>query len=145
MSTPTEATVYEPEILLLYCQNCVDRGVDLASASRRLPGCSARFVVLPCSSKIEIRDLVKLLEKGADGIQVLGCADSSCKFLVGNSRAEKRVEYVRKLLDEIDFGSGRVGMARGTSLTVGELIEMVMEGAERVRPLGPNPMKTLKT
>ena len=112
VSTPTQATVYEPEILLLYCQNCVDSGVDLASASRRLPGCSARFVVLPCSSKIEIRDLVKLLEKGADGIQVLGCADSSCKFLVGNSRAEKRVEYVRKLLDEIDFGSGRVGMAR---------------------------------
>jgi len=142
VSTPTEARGFEPEILLLYCEGCVDKGVDLASASRHLPGCSARFVALPCSSKIEIRDLVKLLEQGADAVQVLGCADSSCKFLVGNSRAAKRVEYVRKLLEEIGFGPERVGMVRGTSLKVGELMEMVMECAERVRLLGPNPMKT---
>ncbi|MEW6442830.1 MAG: hydrogenase iron-sulfur subunit [bacterium] len=132
---------FQPEILVLYCQSCVGRDVNLADSFRSLPGCKVRFLVMPCSSKIEVQQLVKLLEQGADGIQVVGCADTACKFLVGSTRAEKRVVYVRDLLGEIDFGVERVAMVRGTDLSVGDLMEEAMGCAERVRALGPNPMR----
>jgi len=137
MSSP-----FEPEIVVLYCQHSVDRNVNLANARRRLDGCKVRFAVMPCSSKVEIEYLVKLLEQGVDGIQVVGCPERLCHFLVGNTKAEKRVEYVRRLLKEIGFGIERVGMTRGQGLSADQLFEMARYRGQAVMDLGPNPMKT---
>ena len=85
--------------------------------------------------------MVKMLEQGADAIQIVACAEEACRFLVGSNKAERRVEYVRGLLDEIDFGAERVGIARGKNLSAEQLLEWAKERAERVRELGPNPMR----
>ncbi len=133
---------FEPDIVILFCQHCVGRDVEPVDSIRKMPGFTARNVVMPCSSKVESRQLVKLLEKGADGIQVVACPDGSCRFLVGSNRAERRVEYVRGILEEIDFGPERVGIARETGLDTEKLLALGEQRAEKVRPLGPNPMKT---
>jgi F420-non-reducing hydrogenase iron-sulfur subunit len=132
---------FEPEVVVLYCQQSVDPGVNLANASRRLAGCLARFVAMPCSSKVEIEYLVKMLEQGADGIQVVGCPERTCRFLVGNTKAEKRIDHVRGLLEQIGFGVERVAMLRASGLTADQLMERARERADAVRELGPNPMK----
>jgi coenzyme F420-reducing hydrogenase delta subunit len=130
----------EPEIVVLFCQHSVDGKVELADSFRDLPGCRVRLVVLPCSSNIEVRRIVKMLERGADAIQVVGCSEGACRFMVGSKKAEKRVEYVRQLLDEIDFGPERVSMERGVALSSEDLLNLARDRADRVRPLGRNPM-----
>ena len=141
MSENKEAGRCEPEIVVLFCQQSVNGTVELANAYRRLPGVRVRLIVLPCSSNVEVRQIVKILERGADAVQVVACAEESCRFLVGSSRAERRVEYVRRLLDEIDFGAERVGLVRGTNLSAEELLERARERADLIRELGPNPMR----
>ena len=136
-----EAGRNEPEIVVLFCQQSVDGTVDLANAYRHLPGVRVRMVVLPCSSNVEVRQIVKMLEKGADAIQIVACPEEACRFLVGSSKAERRVEYVRQLLEEIDFGAERVGLVRGMNLSAEQLLDWAKERADLIRELGPNPMR----
>ena len=137
----TEAGRCEPEIVVLFCQQSVARTVELANAYRRLPGLRVRLVALPCSSNVQVRQIVKMLEQGADAIQIVACAEEACRFLVGSNRAERRVEYVRRLLNEIDFGAERVGLVRGMNLSAEHLLDRARERADLIRELGPNPMR----
>ena len=85
--------------------------------------------------------MLKLLDNGADGVQVVGCTAKQCRFLVGSTMAEKRVEYTCGLLDEIQIGADRLGMERTDPLTTARLVELAEQRAAAVRSLGPNPMK----
>jgi len=141
MSGKPEAGRRDPEIVVLFCQQSVARTVALADSYRHLPGLKVRLVVLPCSSNVEVRQIVKILESGADAVQIVACPESACRFLVGSNKAERRVEYVRRLLEEIDFGPERVGIVRGANLSADQLIEAARERAARIRDLGLNPMR----
>ena len=100
--------------------------------------------MLPCSSKIEPQNLLSILEQGVDAVQVVGCPDGRCKFLVGNRRAEKRVDYARKLLGDINMGEERIGITRPEKFTTDQLVEVAQDRARAVQDLGPNPMKGAK-
>jgi len=132
---------FKPEIVLLYCRNCLakDSGPvgNVASNSKF----SARLVMLPCSSKVEASQVLKILAQGADGVEVVGCPEKQCRFLIGNTRAEKRIEYARQLLGKIKFDMDRLGMDRGENLSLSQLISLAEKRANAVMNIGPNPMK----
>lgn len=132
---------FDPDIVVLYCQNCVSECAEVASASKGLSGFKPRFVLMPCSSKVEVSHVLKLLDEGADGVQLVGCPENQCRFLTGSSMAEKRIGYARGLLEEICMGAERLGMERGTQLSATDLMELAERRAEAVRQLGPSPMK----
>ncbi len=133
-----------PEIVILFCQHCVAEDVTFTDSSRRFSDHTARWVIMPCSSKVEIDHLVTIFGHGPDAVQVIGCLEHQCRFLNGNFRAEKRVEQVNRLLDEIGFGAERIQMINGNRFTKDDLLNMAKANAEDVRPLGPNPMKEKK-
>ena len=97
--------------------------------------------MMPCSSKIEVPYVLKILESGADAVEIVACPEKSCQYLVGSLRAEKRVEYIRGLLKKIGYASERVGITRKILQTPEELIKLAEIRADEVRPLGINPMK----
>jgi len=66
-----------------------------------------KVIPLPCSGKIDILYLTKAFETGADGVAVVTCKKGECRYLEGNLRAQRRVEAVDALMDEIGLGSGR--------------------------------------
>jgi coenzyme F420-reducing hydrogenase delta subunit len=65
-------------------------------------------VALPCTGRLQPEHLLKALEAGADLVCVVACAKSDCHHLEGNRRAERRIGYVEKLLDEIGLGGERL-------------------------------------
>jgi len=132
---------FEPEIVVLYCQHCVVEDIDLAAATKAVSGFKPRFEVMPCSSKVEASHVLKLLERGADGVAVVGCPEKRCRFLVGSAMAEKRIEYARGLLEEIRMGADRLGMNRASHLSAAQLVEIAEHRAAAARTLGPNPMR----
>lgn len=141
MARGKHAGGFDPDVVVLYCQNCVAEGADAAAVSKSVSGFKPRFVVMPCSSKVEASHVLKLLDEGADGVQVVGCPENRCRFLVGSTMAEKRIEYGRGLLDEIGMGADRLGMERGARLSATDLTELAERRAAAVRLLGPSPMK----
>jgi coenzyme F420-reducing hydrogenase delta subunit len=84
---------------------------------------------------------LKILEQGADGVELVGCPKDKCRFLVGSLQAEKRVQRASGLLDEIRMGGERLGLTRAQKLSVQELLDLANARAKAVIPLGRNPMK----
>lgn len=71
----------------------------------------------------------------------MGCLEGDCHYLVGNIRARKRVEYVSRLLDECGIGGERVVMYNLSSAEGQRFAEVAREITEKIRALGPNPVK----
>jgi len=136
--------VFEPEVLLLYCGRALADGGRLPEGGERGDGFKVRFVMMPCSSKIETRHLIKLVEQGADAVEVVACPGRECRFTVGSSRAEHRVRHARAILEELGMSGERLGMVRRDGLSAGEIMSIAGERADLVRPLGENPMKAAR-
>lgn len=133
--------IFEPEVVLLYCQHSLERDVDITAQSKGISGFRVQPVMMPCSSKIEVSYILKILERGVDAVQVVVCPARKCRFLIGSRRTTKRIEYIRRLLDEIDMGAERVGISNASGLRAEKLMDITAERAKAVEPLGANPMK----
>lgn len=143
MENLLEEEEFDPEIVVLYCQHCLAQNEEAKKKHNIGSGVKHRFLMIPCSSKVEASHVLKILSEGVDGVQVVGCKADQCRFLIGSIMAEKRVGYARKLLEDSLMGADRLGMNRGENLTFDELISIAEERARAVKPLGPNPMKRL--
>jgi len=100
-------------------------------------------IVLPCTGRLQPEHLLKAFEAGADAVCVVACGADSCHYLEGSRRVERRVGYVRELLDEIGLGADRLTVLHlAASGELGsraaEMCEMVMAG---LGTLQPNPLR----
>src|SRR5512137_212239 len=101
-----------------------------------------KIVKVPCTGRVDIVLMMKAFENGADGVYLVGCMEGDCHYLTGNLKARKRVEYVKKLLDECGIGGERVAMYNLSSAQGQRFAEFAREMAERIKALGPNPSKS---
>ena len=130
-----------PRVVVVYCRNSVSSAAELLEGPYTAKGFHAFFAALPCSSKIEPSYPLKILADGADGVLVVACPEGHCRFMVGNVRAEKRINYVRALLDKAMMGAERLTLERGENLTEKDLLELAQRRLGPLKILGPNPMK----
>ena len=103
-----------------------------------------KIIFVPCSGKVDVLHILRAFEKGADGVYVAGCLDGDCHFISGNFRARKRVEQVQKILDTIGIGGERAQMYGLASSDGPRFVQFAIEMDERIRKLGPNPIKLAK-
>jgi coenzyme F420-reducing hydrogenase delta subunit len=145
----TESTVateaapkdFEPIIVAFCCHYCSYAAADLAGTMRLQYPANVRIIRLPCTGKVDILYLLKAFEDGADGVFVAGCEEGSCHFLNGNYRAKRKVRYTKKILDEIGLGGDRLEMYNLSAAMGTRFAEIVNEMVERIKKLGPNPIK----
>jgi F420-non-reducing hydrogenase iron-sulfur subunit len=102
---------------------------------------SVKIVRVPCTGKVDVIHILRAFEKGADGVYVVGCEEGSCQYTSGNFRARKRVEQVKHLLDGIGIGGERAQMFNLSSGEGPRFAKFAVEMDERIRKLGPNPIK----
>ena len=135
-----------PNIVLLYCPRTLAPGAEksLSSLSDRTPGANVRSAIIACGSVIQVPHLLKILEDGADAVQVVTCAKDDCQSLTGSARAEKRVEYTRWLLEGFGLGADRLGFHRARGLGGSDLANLCRHLARAIEPLGPHPMTLAK-
>jgi coenzyme F420-reducing hydrogenase delta subunit len=107
------------------------------------PG-TIRIVRLPCTGKVDIIHILRAFEKGADGVYVVGCLEGECRFENGNLQARKRVAQAKKILDTIGIGGERVRMYNLSSSDGPRFAEYAVEMTEKIKELGPNPLKKAK-
>lgn len=141
MSNKSQRPDQNQEVVLLYCQHSLCDEAKGSAWYQESTGLSVRAIMMPCSSKIEVSYILKILESGADAVEVVACPEKSCKYLVGSFRAEKRIEYIRGLLEKIGYAPERVGISRKLSQSPEQLINLAKSRADSVRPFGVNPMK----
>lgn len=107
------------------------------------PG-TIRIIRVPCTGKVDVIHILRALEKGADGVYVVGCLEGECRFNNGNLRARKRVEQAQQILETIGIGGERAQMYNLSSGEGPRFAEYAREMTERIKKLGPNPLKKAK-
>ncbi len=122
------------KITVFHCVNALDAlryddnsGVELNS------------IMLPCSSMTRETVLLRAFEAGADAVLVLVCPEGLCRHLDGNIRAAKRVERMKKLLDEIGIDGRRLNLyniPRNDQTVVDQIVRRTISD---LADLGPNP------
>jgi len=131
----------EPLILALCCHYCAYAAADLAGSMRLQYPANVRVLRFPCTGKIEPNDILNAFERGIDGVIVAGCLQGGCHFLEGNLRARRRVERVQGLMREIGIEPERLEMYNLSSAEGGRFAEIVTEMADRLKELGPSPLR----
>ncbi len=132
---------FEPQIVAFCCKYCAYAAADLAGSMRLSYPSNVKIIQLPCTGRVDINYLLKAIEDGADGVYVAGCLEDECHFLKGNIRARKKVEYVKKTLEEIGIEPERVEMYNLSSAMGPRFAEIAQEMTEKIRALGPSPIR----
>lgn len=131
----------QPLILAFCCHYCAYAAADLAGSLRLSYPPNVRVLRVPCTGKVEISHVLRAFEWGVDGVIVAGCLEGGCHFLEGNLRARKRVERTRQLLEEIGLERERLEMYNLSSAEGPRFAEIVREMTERLKRLGPSPLR----
>jgi coenzyme F420-reducing hydrogenase delta subunit len=131
---------FQPQITAFCCHNAIYSEEDLTKRQRLPSPSNIKVIDTPCSGKIDVVYLLKAIELGADGVYVVACPEGECRFLEGNLRARKRVEYTQQLLDEIGVEKERIQMYNLSGSMKGKFLEVANEMIEKIRDLGPGPL-----
>jgi len=135
---------FEPEITAFYCIYCGYMAADTAGALGVQYPANVKFVRLPCTGKTDIRYLLEAFEQGADGVYVVACPIGNCHHVRGNERGLARLKRAQKILDDIGIGSERLEMFFMSGSQAHTFADSVEKMTDRIRELGPNPLKDEK-
>ena len=136
---------FEPEIVAFCCHYCAYTAADMAGSKRISYPSNVKIIRVPCTGKVDAIHIMKALEKGADGVYVAGCLEGDCHFKTGNTRAAHRVIQVQKILEDLGWEKERVAMITMSAGMGERFAETALEFTEKIRNLGPSPVKQNKT
>ncbi|MDD3427318.1 MAG: hydrogenase iron-sulfur subunit [Caldisericia bacterium] len=128
---------FTPQIIIFCCENSAYRAADMAGTLRLPYPEGIRIISFPCAGRIEEIHILYALERGADGVIVLGCLKDSCKFIDGDVRAKKKVAYIKKILSEIGVEEDRVAFFNISPNMGAKFVELIAEMNKKVKELGP--------
>lgn len=106
---------------------------------------NVKIIRVPCAGEVDATHILSALENGADGVYVAGCLEGDCHYLSGNIKAKERIQYVKNVLRGIDMEEERVEMYNMSAADSVRFVEVAIEMTERVRRLGPSPLKGRRT
>jgi coenzyme F420-reducing hydrogenase delta subunit len=135
---------FEPKIVAFCCHYCAYTAADTAGASRMQYPPNVRIVRLPCSGRIDIPMMLKAFASGADGVYVVGCLDGDCHFILGNAHAKRRVPEAKRLLAEIGIEPERLEIFQLSAAMGARFAEVATEMTERIKSLGPSPVRQVR-
>lgn len=101
-----------------------------------------KVIQVPCTGRVDILYLLNAIEDGADGVYVAGCLEGECHYIEGNLKARRKVEYVKKTLTELGIEPERVEMYNLSSAQGARFAEIAIEMADKIKALGPTPVKS---
>jgi len=131
---------FEPRIVGIFCHYCALAAQDVAGKARVNFPPHIREVRVLCTGKVDVLHILKALEEGADGVLIMGCKIGECYFKEGNIKAFKRVDYARKLLEEVGLEGERVQMYEVPGPMGSRFADIITEMTEKIKSLGPSPL-----
>jgi len=134
---------FTPDIRVFCCHYTSQQAIAEGSDGLTRYGFPVNATIerLACSGKIQVSNILKAFEDGADGVCVVGCPVNECHNLMGSQRAAHRVVAVRKALAELGVEEDRLEMFHLPRGFHPEFIEAVRQLDERARSMGLSPFK----
>lgn len=122
-------------LLVLVCNWSIRADADAAILDAPPPG--VRVVRVPCSGRITPTFLVTALQKGLDGVLVIGCRPGECHYQQGNLVEQARLTLTRNFLDLLGLEAQRVQFAWMPTQSRGELSRLLEQMQADLAQLAP--------
>jgi len=132
---------FEPRIVGFLCNWCSYTGADLAGTSRIQYAPNVRVIRVMCSARIDPSFVLKALQDGADGVLICGCHPGDCHYSEGNYKMMRRFPLLKRLLVAYGIEDERVRLDWVSASEGQRFADIVNDMTERVRALGPSPVK----
>jgi len=86
---------HKPKIMAFCCEHCGYAAADEAGL-RKIQYHPNIFVeMVPCTGRVDTEFILKALEKGFDGVLVVGCKYGSCRYIDGINKLEKKIKILK--------------------------------------------------
>jgi coenzyme F420-reducing hydrogenase delta subunit len=128
---------WEPKVIAFLCSWCSYASADLAGAARIQYPTNVRIVRVPCAGRVNPLFIIKSLQRGADGVLVVGCHPGKCHYVTGNLFARRRFGLLKSLLEHVGVEEGRVQFAWAWASEGKKFAQLVTDMVETVEALGP--------
>ncbi len=121
----------EPIIVAFMCTHHVGvLGFDVPKNVKTVP--------VHCTSRIDVLDILKALESGADGVAVVRCGDGTCKYRNIAPRVDARVKRAQELIAALGIDKNRIEILSAASGNGGNpYAKVCSEFSEKVKKIGP--------
>ncbi len=128
---------FKPQIIAFCCTNCASSAAQVAEGMKKTLPENVKIIQVPCTGRIEVLHLLKPFEEGADGVYVAGCQEDSCQYVSGITKAAKRVEHVKKILEELDIEPERISVFNLYAGKGHEFVQVALDMTDKIKELGP--------
>jgi len=134
----------KPRILILACENDAYPALDMAGLNRYQYSAFVRVIPVRCLGSINLLWISTALEKGFDGIMLMGCKsgdDYQCHYIKGSALAEERLSKVGETLKSLMLEEERVTMEEISIADSGSIPKVINSFVETIEEIGFNPFK----
>jgi F420-non-reducing hydrogenase iron-sulfur subunit len=130
---------WDRKIIAFCCNWCSYAAADLAGIFRLQYSGSIRIVRVMCSGMVHPEMVLHALEKGADGVMIIGCHPGECHYLKGNEMALARAEVIADTLEDMGYASERFELAWVSSAEPERLVAAFHRMSARLAHLETDP------
>jgi quinone-modifying oxidoreductase subunit QmoB len=134
----------KPRILIFACENDAYPALDMAGLNRYQYSAFVRVIPVRCLGSVNLLWVSTALEKGFDGIMLMGCKsgdDYQCHYVKGSALAEERLSKVGETLKSLMLEEERVTMAEVSIADSGSVPKVINSFVETIEEIGFNPFK----
>ena len=128
---------FRPRIVAFLCKWCAGAGADLAGVSRLQYESTAVPIKFNCTGRLDPTFVLKAFAEGADGVFVGGCHPGDCHYLTGNYNALKRVDILKKVLEQYGIDPKRLRLEWISASEGVRFAKLMNEFSKEITELGP--------
>lgn len=127
---------FEPRIVGFLCNWS-------SGAGAAEPPCpdNMRTIRVMCSGRVTPTFILKALACGADGVLIGSCHPGDCHYVSGNYKTARRVESMKRLLEQLGIEPERLRMEAVPAGDGAALTRAVSDFTGRLKELGPSPLE----
>lgn len=90
-----------------------------------------------CSGRVDPQFILLAFSKGADGVFIGGCHPGDCHYVTGNYKTYKRVQLLKKLLNQIGISEERLRLEWINATEGKKFAESITDFIEKLKRLPP--------
>jgi len=133
---------FTPKIIAFLCNWCSYEAADNAGTKRLSYAPEVVPVRVMCSGMIDPQYLFYSLKQGADGVFIGGCHYGDCHYKNGNFKAYRRIELMKKLMDQLGIDQERIKFENISAAEADKFADSISQFVKKVSEMGPSPIKT---
>ncbi len=133
-----------PIVLAFCCAECGGTSVDSAGMAAMEYPANVRVVKVPCTGILKIHHLLEAFNMGADAVMVVGCKVDGCHYEEGSTKAQRKVELAKKLLELYGIEPERLEMFHNIYIEGNQFAQQAKTMTQRAETLGPIQRKIVE-